>query len=192
MSQKSLGVRPTAAAYTNLGTIYFYQGRYREAVTVNEKAVQLAPGNDRDDFILWGNLADSYRWTPELADKAPAAYRHAIEAAQRRLQINPKDARVLSIIAVYWAKLADNQNALGAITKALQLGPSDLSVGFSSVLVYELTHQRAQALAALSRVLKGGYSIEEVRREPELDQLRRDPAYQRLAAGAVSNLGKEH
>jgi tetratricopeptide (TPR) repeat protein len=153
---------------------------------MNEKAISLAAENDANDYVLWGNLADSYRWTPELAEKAPDAYRRAIQAGQRHLAINPDNVRVLSLTAVYHAKLGENEQALEKLGRARWLAPADATVGFKSVIIFELTGQRSRALAALKTVLVSGYSIDEIRHEPELAQLRQDPTCQRLLESGSS------
>ncbi|MGZ5493977.1 MAG: protein kinase domain-containing protein, partial [Thermoanaerobaculia bacterium] len=58
--ERSIALSPTPAAYSNTGTIYYYLGQYPEACKAHEKAAQLAPG----DYLVWLNLADTYRWTP--------------------------------------------------------------------------------------------------------------------------------
>ncbi len=182
MLERAIEVKPTAAAYSNLGTLYLFQGRYSEAVPMMEKAVEIGGSNYANDYRIWYNLGDAYLWAKVPAAKAPAAYQRAIQAAQRQLAINPKDAAVLSSVAVCWAKLGDKGKAYLQIGNALAVAPEDAAVGFKSVLVYELAGQREEALAALKKVLKAGYSIEEIRRDPALAQLRKDPRYAALAA----------
>jgi tetratricopeptide (TPR) repeat protein len=179
MLQKSIAIKPTAAGYTNLGTLYFFQGRYAEAVPQMKKAVDL----EGDDYLHWGNLGDAYRWTPTLAHEAPDAYHRAIELADRELRVNPRNARVRGSLAVYWAKLGEKDKALAEIDRAVQLAPANTIVLFDSVLVHELTNERERALSALDTALREGYSIDEVRREPELKELRKDPRY----ASVVNN-----
>jgi cytochrome c-type biogenesis protein CcmH/NrfG len=181
--ERSVAIQPLATAYSNLGVIYYALGRYGQSVGVSEKALELADQNSRNDYLLLGNLADAYRWTPELADKAPETYRRAIQAAERHLGVNPHDPKILSAVAVYWVKLAENQKGLAAIERARRLAPSDGAVGYKAVVVYELAGRRARALEALGGVLASGYSVEEIRREPELAQLRRDPGYEQIMKG---------
>jgi serine/threonine-protein kinase len=174
--KKSLAIQPSNSTYLNLGTICFFQGRFREAVTMYEKAIELGAAG----AVTWGNLGDAYRWTPEYAAKAPAAFRRAIQAAEAQLAVNPNDADVLSSLAVYRAKLGDRSRSLAEVEKARRLAPSDQNVAFTSVLVFELAGKRERALAALKEALGAGYSLEEARREPELAELRKDPRCRRL------------
>jgi hypothetical protein len=97
--------------------------------------------------------------------------------------MNPHDPKILSAVAVYWVKLAENQKGLAAIERARRLAPSDGAVGYKAVVVYELAGRRARALEVLGGVLASGYSVEEIRREPELAQLRRDPRCEQILKG---------
>jgi len=174
---KSLSLKEGPGGYLGLGAVYTAQGKFREAAQSNEKALALGPNS----FVAAGNLADSYRWIPELAEKAPGMYRRAIENADRALIINPKDAYALASRAVYWAKIGNRPQALEDIAKARSLAPSDARYIFRRALIYEIAKDREQALKALSEALGAGYPFEEIAREPELADLRRDARFEKLA-----------
>ncbi len=176
MLKQSLAIQPTNSAYSNLGTHYFAHRRYREAAQVYQKAAALEPNDHR----MWGNLGDACRWAPELSDKAPEAYRRAIQAAERQLAVNPDNAGVLASVALFSAKLGDTRRAADSISKARRLAPSETAIGFKAVLVYEIVGQRDRALSALEEILRRQHSLAEVEADPELAQLRKDPRYARL------------
>ena len=178
MLKKAIGIKPTIAAYTNLAVLYYFEGRPTDAVRNYELALALPDG--RINSVVWGNLADAYRWTPGLESKAPDAYRQAIRLAEEQLALNPKNAIATIGLAAYWAKLGDREQAFTYLAEARRLAPSHMHVLFQSVIVYELTGQRKQALQALQSALRAGYSKDDVLREPELAKLRQDPHFQRL------------
>jgi serine/threonine-protein kinase len=184
--KKSVTVKPNFLAYSNLGTLYFEQGRYKEAVGMFEQALNLSADSN---YVVVGNLADSYRWTPGLQQKAPAAYQRAIELAEQQLAVNPKNAAVLSSMAVFHAKLGETANALNESRRAREFAPEDTTVAFKAVVVLELNGRRPEAVAALEGLLKGGYPRTQVEREPELARLRRDPLY--IAAGSQDAASKD-
>jgi len=179
--KKSLSLRPTPEAYTNLGTIYHFQGRYRDAVPMMQKAVELGAA----DFQLWGNLGESYRRTPELSAMAPEAYRQAARLAEQQLTINPQDAEIQAWLAVYRVKLGNKDRALSEIERARRLAPRNVNVLFRTAQVYELAGQRDRALSALESAIENGYSIAEIRTAADLAELRNDPRYQLL-------VGRQH
>ena len=175
--RRSIALKEAPGGYLGLAAVYSAQGRFREAAANNEKALALGPNS----YVAAGNLADSYRWTPDLAAKAPAMYQHAIENAERALLINPKDAYALSSRAVYWAKLGNQVKAMEDIGKAQAIAPLDARFIYRAALIQELGHHRDPALAGLADALRAGYSFDEITREPELADLRRDPRFAKVA-----------
>jgi tetratricopeptide (TPR) repeat protein len=186
--KKAIQVKPTdPRSYSNLGTLYFQRGQYAKAVPMFEQAVARGPG---PSYAMVGNLADSYRWAPGFESKAPPTYRRAIELAEQQLAINPRNAAVLSSAAVYRSKLGEKDRALQDIAAARKFAPADKTISFKAVVVLELLGRRAEALAAVRDLVKGGLAAEQIQGEPELKSLRQDPAFIRMvsrdAAGNAS------
>jgi serine/threonine-protein kinase len=178
MFEKSIAIKPNATAYSNMGTIYFFQRRYADALTMLEEAIEL--GGGQDTHVIWGNLADSYRYTPGYSEKAPEAYQNAIQLARKELVTNPRDAYLSSNVAVYYAKSGQNKNALAEISRARKLEPNDVQILFDCILVFEIVNQRDQAIHALQEYIERGGSMEAVRDYPDLSGLRADSRYQKL------------
>jgi serine/threonine protein kinase/Flp pilus assembly protein TadD len=177
--QRSLEIKPDADTYSNLGTLRFFQGRYDEAVPAFEKAANLSANN----YVIWGNLGDAYRWAPGQAAKANPAYENAIRLAREALAVNPGDLDVKSSLALYLAKSNDRQGALAQVSEVSRAPKRPANVLFNSAIVHEICGERDQALAALSAALRAGYALKEVRDEPELLALRTDTRYQFMVAG---------
>jgi eukaryotic-like serine/threonine-protein kinase len=174
--KKSLDLHPTASAHTSLGTVYFFMGRCADAVQEMQKAADLVP--KRDQF--WGNLGDAYACVPGKKRESVQAYTRAVELAHGVLVVNPKDADALSRVALYHARLGNRVDAVAQIKKARQLAPTNRDIIWNASLVYELGGQRDLALDALKAAIQAGQPLEEVRREPALANLRKDPRYTRL------------
>ncbi len=181
----SIRLTPTATAYLNLGGLYIDESRYTDAIGVLEKATQLAPQTYRGTPAMWANLGDAYRYTPGQQQKAEQAYRKAIEAIEKQLAFEPTSAELLSDASVLRAKVGDRTRAVEEIAQALRFAQDDPSVSHRAALVYELIGARDRAFAVLAGAIRGGYSVEEINREPELANLRQDPRYRRLLASAV-------
>jgi tetratricopeptide (TPR) repeat protein len=171
--KKSLQIRSTAGALSNLATVYFFEGRYADAVPLYE---QLVSGKQKD-YQIWGNLGDAYRWTAGNSSKAPEAYRQTIRLIKDALEVNPKDVQALSAEALYLAKLGEHDKAVTLARKSAWMAPADPDVLYDTAIVLELAGQRSLAIKYLTRSVANGYSANEVRREPELKSLRADSRY---------------
>ncbi len=176
--QKSLGLQPTSATYTNLGTALFFQGLYRESMQAFERAVELTPSNS----LLWGNLGDAYRWVPGNAAKSKDAYTRAIQLLREQLAKDPSQGPSRSRLALYLAKTGDTSSALAELGKVLTPDVAEVNTLFRGAVTYELAGRRDEALAALQRALDRGYPLVEIRMDPELANLRTDVRYHRLVA----------
>ena len=176
MLGRSLSLKPTALAYSNLGTVHFYAGQYENAVIQMEKARDLG----ETGYMFWGNLADAYRVTSRWAGMAPGAYEKAVTLAEKERVKKPDYARLRSILARYYARLRREPAALSEIAEASRLGPRDVDIMYRSVLVYEALEHREQALEAAEAALRNGFSCEMMREGPDLAALRQDHRYQRI------------
>ncbi len=173
LHKKSLAIRPTEVAFSNLGTIYFFQDRYAEAAQAFEEAVKQGTVK----YLIWGNLADAYLRTTGPTEKSAHAYRRAVQLAERDLTVNAKDSETRASLAVYCARLGQKERAESAAGEARRLAPGNVTVLFRSGLAYELAGKRDLAIAALRDALAGGYSAAEIQRHPDLAGLRQDPRF---------------
>jgi len=176
MLQHSITIRPTAAAYTNLGNAYFYLRRYDEAAGAYEEAVKLR----QTDYILWWNLADGYYWAPGKRAQAITAYRRTISLATERLRVNPRDAYALGVLAYCHAMLEERKPALDYLRAGLKLARGDSEMRFKAALVYNQFGDATNTLIWLKRALASGLSGAIVRDTPNFDSLRPDPRFQEL------------
>jgi serine/threonine-protein kinase len=180
MFRKSLELGPSAEAYANLGTALVFQGQAAEAARMMEKAVEINPRS----HVLWRNLGDAYRSAPELRSRAPQAYRQAVALAGQQLQVSPQDASTLMSLSLYWAKLEDASQARKYLEAAGRSPSGDLNLAFKRALVLELIGARERALAELRELAGRGFALDQIRKAPELEELRKDPRFSSvLAAG---------
>jgi tetratricopeptide (TPR) repeat protein len=170
--QKALELQRSDVLYSNLGTSYFFLGRYDEARTNFEKAVEMSP--HRAD--LAGNLADCYRWLGER-DKANATYDHAISLAYQSLQTNPRDAKTLGYLGLFYAKKGDTTNGLDFIQRAREVDPTDVNFLYEQAVINALAKHMPDALQSLGEALGKGYSVRETFSDPELRELRNQPEF---------------
>jgi eukaryotic-like serine/threonine-protein kinase len=173
--QKSLELEQHSATYSNLGTAYFYLKRYDEAIKMFQKALEMKP----NDELAVGNLADAYRWSGRKQE-AMATYDKAMALAYKDLQVNPRAADTMGSLALYYAKKGDSAHALEFIRHARSIESENVSLLYIQAVVYCLADRKAESLTLLDEVLQKGYSLEEIRNDPELGELQKLPQFAAL------------
>ncbi len=100
--------------------------------------------------------------------------------ATRQLEVNPRDADVLSYIAQYHAMLGEKQPALDFIGRALRVGSQDPEVDFTAAIVYNQIGDRESSLALLKKAMRGGISVATVRATPNFANLASEARFRAL------------
>jgi serine/threonine-protein kinase len=176
MLERSVSIRPTAEATSNLATAYFQMRQFSKASRIGEEAVKLS----EQSYEVWGNLADAYYWAPGERAKAADAYRRAIALATREVQVNPHSPNLLVYLADYHAMLGERGPAMNHLSQALALAPQSPEVQFNSALVHYQFGEIEQALDWLEKAVRGGYPLSWVRDTPNFDTLHTNPRFQQL------------
>jgi serine/threonine-protein kinase len=174
--QKSLKIRKTGDATSNLATAYFQSKRYADAASMFEQAMTL----DQQNYEIWGNLGDAYYWAPGMRDRAASAYRKALELGEDQRKINPRDAHMLSYLAEYHAMLGEKQKAQSRIGEAEKLAPRDPEVLYYAAIVYLQAGDQKKSLDKLERAVAAGYPAAGVRDTPNFSVLENDPRFRGL------------
>ena len=177
--ERALELNPDdAQTISNLGTLYFYEGRYADAARQFEAAVALS----EEDSFYWWNLADAYYWAPGERSMADAAYRRAISLGEQGLRINPTDTEVLGLMAMSWAMLGDEREAVRYLTRAVDTAPEDVDVQHNAARVHLVLGHTDRALDFLQAAIDSGYPRAEIRVDPIFAAVADDPRFQRLVA----------
>ncbi len=174
--QRSLEIRQDSSVYSNLGTLYFFQGLYPQSVTAFEKAV----ASGANDFMVWSNLGDAYRWTPENEAKARDAFARSLQLLDEKLRAEPESAELLSRRALVLAKKGNREPALIGADALGKNRDHDPQILYRLALTYELAGARERAIEQLDLAVDRGYSTEELRKDPELAKLRSDVRYHQM------------
>ena len=175
MSLRAIKIYPNGDSYTNLGTAYFYLEQYEEAIAAYKAAIDL---NSRD-YILYRNLGDVYMRVGRV-EEAKGQFKTAIGLLTEYLSINPDDALRLGDLAICYAKIGEQQEALASIERATGLEPHNTNLMYEKAVVYALTEHPEEALESLGSALAHGYSRSEAERDPDLATLRSRSEYQSL------------
>jgi tetratricopeptide (TPR) repeat protein len=176
--ERSMELQPIASAASNLATLYYLRRDYPAAVVNYQKATDLSPR----DYRMWRNLAAGYDKAPGQRERAPEAYRKALELAEQERAIDPTDGRLVIDMADCASMLGDTPRALALTAEALKLAPKDSELQYTAADIYETLGDRTKALQCLERALRAGYQRTLLETSPSFAKLRTDPRYKQLIA----------
>jgi serine/threonine protein kinase/tetratricopeptide (TPR) repeat protein len=177
--QRSLSIRPTADAFSNLGTAHFQMRQYADSAADFEQALKL----DDKNYAMWGNLGDAYYWASDKRPEAAAAYATAISLGETNLRLNPKDAQLLGYLAEYHAMHGERELARKRLQASLRLQPNSPDMLFNAGIVYQQLGEPNLALDALEKAVALGISPELLRDTPNFDALGNHPRFLGLVHG---------
>jgi TolB-like protein/tetratricopeptide (TPR) repeat protein/DNA-binding winged helix-turn-helix (wHTH) protein len=178
--ERSLALEPTRSAYSNLGTVYYFLGRYADAARMFGRATELAA----EDHRVWGNLADALWQIDSSRREAQSDYRRAITLAQRSLEVDPKDGISWMQLAYYCARAGQSEAVARYAGRALELNADDEYVHYYAALVAMQRGDASGAMDALSRAIELGYPPQLVRAAPDFAPLRNDSRFRKLIGPA--------
>lgn len=174
--ERSLGVKPTHSAYSNLGYIYSVQERLDEEAQAYERALEL----DDSDYIVWGNLGSVKKRTGGRSDASDQAFRRAIDLVERQLDVSPSDPILLSDLASYHIELGRTSAARSILGRVSMNVSSDADLARRVAVLHDELGQREQALLWVQEALRRGLPIDRIEADPDLSELRADNRYARL------------
>jgi len=181
--QNSIKIRATEDALSNLGTAFYALRQFDNAAKSYREATKL---NDTN-HVIWGNLGDSYYYSGKHSD-AMLAYNKATSLAKQRLEVNPRDASVLSDIAGYDAMLGRREEAFNHLNQALQLsGSNDPEVLFEAAMVHNQLGETSVALQWLGKARAAGLSSTTISDTPALDNLHSNAEFQTVLKERPNN-----
>jgi serine/threonine-protein kinase len=176
---RSLALAPTAAGYSNLGTLQFSLGRYDDARKSYERATTLAPS----DPVFWANLGDAC--FAANASCATDAWSRAIVAAREALQVNENHHVLRAIYATCLARTGKHDDARREIDLALAGDPTNATVLYQAAIIGAQRGAMDSALSWLERAVANGYPATEAERDPALSTLRKHPSFRNALKSAA-------
>ena len=174
---KSLKLKPTRQAYTNLGLRYYYAGLFEDAAAMQESALTLAP----DDHRVWGRLAEARRFIPGAERQALDAYTRAAALAEESIAINPSDWKSTGLLAIYYAHLDRLQEAREFARRAVGLSQRNAEALYYQALVLLEGGDADGALDALAEAVAADESYRKfLTSDPDMQVLRDEQRFRAL------------
>jgi TolB-like protein/Flp pilus assembly protein TadD len=160
---------------------YFYaracyqQGKLERAARLFERACQVRENHDARFFA-----AQSYT-ALGMTEEAEAAYRRAIPVVEKHVELNPDDARALTIGAVAHSRLGEHQAGLEWAARALAVDPTDAGVCYNVACHYAVEGEIDKAIDCLEDAARAGFAHRDwIENDPDLDSVREDPRFKAL------------
>ena len=170
--KKSIELGPSYPAYANLAFLYMDEKRYAESVAMSQKALQL---NDKN-YLVWANLMSAYQ-VLDQKDNFAAARDHAIGLLEEKVNLEPQDALAQVSLAALYAQKGLREKALTRVQSALARAPEDAKVLELAGETYENLGDRPRALEYIQKALQKGYSLDDLKSSPDLQNLLYDPKF---------------
>ncbi|MDH3255568.1 MAG: tetratricopeptide repeat protein, partial [Acidobacteriota bacterium] len=160
---------------TNIGTAYFFAGRYDRAEELYLQAVRLNPAG----AVFHRNLADVYARQGRI-DEARQSYGHALDLVEKRLLENPKSDALRLRRAVYAAKGERCDTAVPLARTLTTELPQTAQTAHALAQVFALCGESDRALATLRTAIQQGFGVELIKEEDEFRSLWEDADFREL------------
>jgi len=164
----------------NLFDVYYYYGRAAFAAGDTEKSIELwrkAGEVRREDFESPLLQAQSMRKLGRL-EESRAVNREAIRRAEKLVELNPSNGRVLSFAAGALQEDGQIDRALEWARRAESLYPDDMGVIINGACVRARCGLTGEALDLLDRMFSKGWGKKDwIEKDPDYDSLRAEPRF---------------
>lgn len=165
--ERVLAIEPVKAAYSNLGTVRFYQGDFTAAESLFREAVKRA-GNDWQPRI---NLAETLWHLPTRRADAFTEYRVAARLLEVELDLVPGAADRQALLALVYSRLGQAAESDRRLAEALRLGADFPDVQLLVATIAADREDWAAATTALQRAVELGYPPALIRSAPDFRPL---------------------
>ena len=114
-------------------------------------------------------------------DQARAMQEETIERGNRAIELNPKDARAMTLLAVTFAKKGNDKKALKLAEQAYKANPNSSNIQYNTACVYATIGKIDEALDHLEKAVDlGGRNKRYYENDRDFDPLRDHPRFKAL------------
>lgn len=153
----------------NLATLYYYLGRYDDAVDMYRIAISEAP----NDVLPWLSLGDALHFAGRETE-ARETFRHAADIAERGLAIDPNSWERLVTLAWSRQMLGDSAEAAAVMERAEAVAPDNPYSAYFKALIQLQRGEVGAAIVSIERAIELGFPQFMLEAEPYLEPLRKD------------------
>ena len=176
--QRAIALNPSLfEAYYFYARTCFQQGKLERAVELFEKACDVY-----EDYQACLLAALSYAGLGK-EEEAKAAYTRALRVIEKHLELNPGDARALTLGAGCLARLGKTDQAVLWCERSLHIDAEDPVVVYAVACVYAILQMADKALDGLEKAIQTGFGNKKwIENDPDFASLRDHPRFQELVS----------
>ena len=166
-------------AYWILSRIYHTEDRDREAVEALEKVLKI----NSEFLIAYQDLQMYYERLGEK-EKFKENNNLMIKVFPAYLKKHPEDSYSQMTYAVTLAEVGRTEEAKLEGEKALKYNPKDPIMMYYGACLYSRLLEKQQAVGLLKKAVENGYgNFEWIKRDPDFENIRKEPGYLELVKG---------
>ena len=114
-------------------------------------------------------------------EQAHAMHVETVERAKRAIELNPKDARAMTLLAVIFAKMGNVEEALKLAEQAVKLSPTSGNTRYNTACIYVEIGRFDEALDCIEKAVElGARNKLYYENDSDLDPLRDLPRFKAL------------
>ncbi|MFU8832667.1 MAG: tetratricopeptide repeat protein [Wenzhouxiangella sp.] len=174
--RKSVERGPTARAYSNAGTNYYFSKNFPEAEAMFREAALINP----TDYRYRGNIAHAIALQDDRMDEARDHYERAIALALERLEVNPSDHPARASLATYLARIGRVDEARIELESLSEVEPLDAIAHHGKAMACLFLDEHDLAIEHLEKAALAGYPAHLMRADPNLAPLLQHPTFRDL------------
>jgi len=166
-------------AYWILSRIYHTEDRDQEAVDALEKLIKINP-----EFLLAYQDLQMYYERLNQTEKRKTHMNQMLEVYPKYLKKHPDDSYTQMTYACTLATVNRKEEAKVEGGKALKYNPKDPVMMYYGACLYSILKEKKQAVEYLKKAVENGYgNFEWIKRDPDFENIRKEPGYLELVKG---------
>jgi len=183
----ALQLGPKESLYSNLGTLYFEDGRFGDSAEMFERAIELFGENlPPGKYFYFGNLASAEYWAGER-ESATSNYQTAIELGEALLDEEGDDVGVMVDLAGYHAVTGQPERSMELLEIVADEEIADAQIMGAIAECYADLNRPEEAFTWIKKALESGLDRSWIDRRPSFNKVRSNERFRALLAEHDTN-----